>query len=174
MADNFIEELYGENYIEHHGVKGMRWGVRRQRYTGAIGSSKRVREHQDRIRNKIKRTDNNIFARNTVNDYRRGRIAALETKARHREAKERYSANKTSSNRAALRTARAERLAKNWFFGGGKVMSMPINTIRGGYNRYRSNGEGVAKSAIKSYGKYTLGAMAVGAAVRVAVNSSQR
>lgn len=33
MKDS-LDILYTNDYIEHHGVKGMHWGVRKQRYTG--------------------------------------------------------------------------------------------------------------------------------------------
>lgn len=49
MASNFKEELYWENYLEHHGVKGMKWGVRRSKQE--LGYPMTRREAKKAIRN---------------------------------------------------------------------------------------------------------------------------
>ena len=60
MANNFMEEIYGEDYIEHHGVKGMKWGVRRS--PEQLGH-RIVNSHRDRHERKEARKDAKEFAR---------------------------------------------------------------------------------------------------------------
>lgn len=169
-------DYYGEPYLSHHGIKGQKWGVRRfqnedgsytdagsKRYassgksTARIGSSQRVRQHQQRILDKINndKGDKNILLRNTVNDYRHGRIAALENKARSREALERYKQNKTSENRGQVIRQYGERYLKNAVLGGGSILNVTTPMLRGTYNRYRGNGEDYVKAGIKTFGKYS-------------------
>ena len=38
--------MYGESYLEHHGVKGMKWGVRKSR-KGSPKSSSKKRKKED-------------------------------------------------------------------------------------------------------------------------------
>lgn len=165
------QEVYS-NELYHHGVKGQKWGIRRyQNYDGTrinkapIGSATRVRQKQSVIKNKIKNSnDDNIIVRNTINDYRRGRVAALETKAKHREARDAYKQNRTAENKAALRKARGERVVRNVILGGGEPISM-TNLYRGTYNRYRANGNSQVKAALKTVGKYNYPQIAAGAAL---------
>lgn len=165
--DAYGEELY------HHGVKGQKWGVRNYQnedgsYTSAgksrygIGTSQRVRAKQARIQSRIdKGGDKSTLFRNTVNDYRRGRVAALKTKAEHREAAEAYRQDKTAENLKAKRAARATRLGKNVLLQGGLPMNVPVTAYRGSYNRYRQKGDGIVKSLVKTEAKFVAPQIAV-------------
>ena len=149
-------------YLAHHGVKGMKWGVRHDPYKNGVGTSARVGEKIDRFNAKIKRSDSNIIARNTINEYRRGRVAGLKVKQEHRAAKEAYLRNKNAQNKARLQAARADRVVKNF---GRPVAGVGIMT-RGAYNRNRDNGKSVAQSVLRAGGKTLL----AGAAVSIGYN----
>lgn len=178
-------------YLAHHGIKGQHWGVRRfqnddgtrtdagkKRYYGtsnynrmrrrdyALGTAARTRQKQQMFENKIKKSgDSNALVRNTINDWRRGRVAQLKTKADHREAKEQYRANKSKENLQALRSARAARVVKNGL--------NPVSTTsRGVYNRYRDNGHGVAASLLRSVGT-EVGAHAIRNAASTAAGAAE-
>ena len=137
----------GSEALEHYGVKGMKWGVRHDK--PRLGTSARTLAKRDRIQAKInKGGDRNIVYRNTINDYRRGRVQALNRKAEHRKAAENYRSGKGSRDK--LRMARANRLVYNV---GSKAMLGVSNRSRGQYNRYRSNGETVTNSVLKTVGR---------------------
>lgn len=155
--DFLSDELY------HYGVKGMRWGVKRYRSSDGslhdkapVGSAARVRQKQEMFRSKINsdgvlgRGDMGVIRRNTINDWRRGRIAQLETKAQNREARDNYRANKTRENKKKLNQTTRARLVKNG------VLSVATST-RGHYNRQRQEGHGVAGSVVRT-GLTTTGA----------------
>lgn len=149
-------------YLVHHGVKGMKWGVRHDPYKNAVGTSARVGEKIDRFNAKIKKSDSNVIARNTINEYRRGRVAGLKVKQQHRAAKEAYVRNKNTQTKARLQAARADRVAKNF---GRPFMGVSIMT-RGAYNRNRQNGKTIAQSVLRAGGK----TVAAGVAVSVGYN----
>lgn len=148
-------------YLVHHGVKGMKWGVRNDKRRSAIGTSARVGEKIDMFNKKIAKSDHNVIARNTINDYRRGRVAALKLKQANRAAKENYRAKKTKVNAENLDVSRMNRVRNvaRPAFGVGIV-------TRGSYNRYRSNGDSFVKSTAKAATK----SIAVGAAVGMGYN----
>lgn len=178
-------------YLAHHGIKGQHWGVRRfqnedgtrtaagkKRYYGtsnynrmrrgdyALGTAARTRQKQQMFENKIKKSgDSNALIRNTINDWRRGRVAQLKTKADHREAKERYRADKSKENLQALRSARAARVVKNG-------LNPASTTSRGVYNRYRDNGHDIATSLLRSAGT-EVGAYAVRNAASTAAGAAK-
>ena len=121
----FTDQL-DSDYISHHGVKGMRWGIRRyQNYDGTykkkakIGSIGRVRQKQQVIKSKINsdgilgKGDTNFIRRTIVNDYRRGRVKQLENKARNREAIREFKINKTTANAKKVGITAAKRLGSN-------------------------------------------------------------
>lgn len=165
--------------LYHHGIQGQKWGVRRYRnedgtvteegkrhYSTAtntsniarlanakyFGTAKRVRDKQQMFKNKIaKSNDSNILLRNTVNDWRRGRIAQLETKAQHREAKNAWKKDKGNSEKLSdLRKKRANRVVKNGLLNYGELSMSTV--MRGKYNRYRDAGDSVTKAALKTAG----------------------
>ena len=86
---SYYDELY------HHGIKGMKWGVRRyQNEDGSLTSAGRRRASEktqakmDKIQRKIDKHDSNVIMRNTVNDYRRGKIQELQLKKNAQKARE--------------------------------------------------------------------------------------
>ena len=129
----------GELY--HYGVKGMRWGVRKQEAKVA-----RSRSKARKFENKLKRDrgyDNNIIGR-SFNDRRRGRLAAINRKLDNREAKLAYMKNKSSANRRRLSDTRSERLLKNV---GAKAIGN-TNRTEGQYQRHRKAGKSAAQAAL--------------------------
>ena len=161
-TDQMYGVFYNEQALYHHGILGQKWGVRRfqnadgsytsagkKRYGGekaAIGSAARVRQKQAMFAKKIKNTgDDNVIIRNTLNDWRRGRMAQLDTKAKHREARERYLKNPTESNRRLKNAALVDRVVKNGL--------LSVNTMdRGTYNRYRKSGNDITDAVLKTVG----------------------
>ncbi len=174
------------NYLYHHGIKGMKWGVRRfqntdgsltsagkQRYGNTsnvrrlltskakFGSAERVEEKQRMLQAKIaKGGDKNIITRNFVNDWRAGRHEQLARKAEHRRAKEAYRADKSSKNKARLGRARANRLLKNGIAG---MIDVDAAMHEGRYKRYRENGNDSAQAILKVAGSVVLTSVVAGA-----------
>lgn len=139
---SFVDQL-DVDYICHHGVKGMKWGVRRyQNYDGTwkkkarVGSVERVRQKQNMFRSKINsdgilgKGDTNFIRRTMVNDWRRGRINQLEAKAQNREAIKAYKNNRSKENAKRVGITAAKRIGLNAL----------IPEASGAYSRYRKDG----------------------------------
>lgn len=179
--------------LYHYGVMGMKWGkwneeTRKRRLgtgRGNIGSAQRVRAKQERIKKRLqKSSDKGIIRRNTLNDYRRGRIGDLEAKAKHRETKEtlkrakeynRLSIKEAKSKaketgkeykkpelvdltpmKQQRRKARGERLTRNF-------LANPIRTTSmGKMARYTDIGNDTTTAMLKTYSKIPIFAVASG------------
>ena len=158
----------------HHGVKGMKWGVRRyQNLDGSLtaagkkrqntsnvkrlltskksfGSIGRAEEKRDMFQNKInKGGDRNIVTRNFVNDWRAGRAAQIDRKIANRRAKKAYAKDKTEKNRKRLNEARADRLLKN---GLAPMVIGDFATAEGKYKRYRQTGKSASTAVLATAG----------------------
>lgn len=153
-------------YLVHYGVAGMKWGVRHDK--PKLGTSQRTQAKIDTINAKIKKHDSNFLVRNTINDFRRGRINDLKRKAAHRKAKETYKAQKaagksTAQSKAHLRLARMNRVAGNV---AAPAIFGPNTSARGAYTRYRQQGSSSTAAALKSIGKTAVVGLAATATVR--------
>lgn len=177
-------------YLAHHGIKGMKWGVRRfqyedgsltsagqKRYNGntsnvarlltsrnRFGTIARAEEKRDMIQNKIaKGGDKNIILRNTVNDWRAGRIKQIDRKIENRRAKRAYKQEKTTANKKALHDARVNRFVKN---GLASMTGVDVTSIEGKYTRYRSNGKAAVDAGLMAAGAVFVTAIATNTATR--------
>ena len=142
-----------EGRKKHSQGTGNIHNLKRLKYASAPGTSQRVRQKQKMFNAKINRsnrigkqfepTAQREIKRDYLTNVRRGKVAKLELKARHREAKEAYRKNKSKENLKALRSARAERLVKNGLL-------RTSNFTQGKYNNYRELGKGKVESALRS------------------------
>lgn len=173
-------EYYRTNELYHHGIKGQKWGVRRyQNEDGTwikkarIGSAERVRQKQAMFNSKIAKNgqgDASNIRRNTINDWRRGRVAALDQKAKNREARDKLIKEGGAKNLKNFAKTSASRFATNNFLWNGSPTSISANLVRGSYHRYRNEGSGKAGAAAKSLLKNrNLSTMAIGTGIE-AVN----
>lgn len=165
-------DLYHSNaYLAHYGVKGMKWGIRKYRTENGtwkkkarIGSAERVRQKQKYFKSKISEHDDNVLMRNTVNDWRRGRVSSLEAKARHRENRN----NETLANR----------IIKNGILPSGLGGFGYTDIARGRYTRYRDAGRSKTEAALQGAGAMgmTLASKSLiaGAAALAGVNITNR
>ena len=80
-----------ERYLEHYGVKGMRWGVRNDRRPG--GTSNRQKNKASRAKDKAERK-REIAKNQKKIDIARGRVASGKTKATYKKVKSEHKANK--------------------------------------------------------------------------------
>ena len=137
-----------ENYLEHHGVKGQKWGVIRQklnqsrnrRYKKEIEKLKQ-REIRDQYETK------HLAAKRAKDDYYDARLDRYETRKERREARRQAKRNKRS--RVILAAAAgivAYRHRDGIKSAASKLMSIKIDSLKSSTIK---TGADAAKSAVK-------------------------
>ncbi|MBQ8084185.1 MAG: hypothetical protein IJ241_08430, partial [Clostridia bacterium] len=104
-----------------------------------------------------------IILRNTVNDWRAGRIKQIDRKIENRRAKRAYKQEKTTANKKALHDARVNRFVKN---GLASMTGVDVTSIEGKYTRYRSNGKAAVDAGLMAAGAVFVTAIATNTATR--------
>ncbi len=187
---------YYDDYLEHHGIKGQRWGIRRfqnedgsltakgrKRYGSDLDINDRSRQNVAKIRLGEARRRLDVAKENskkTNNDYR-----VAELKQRERSAKAAVNRSK-KIDRGAKYAAKGETITGNKFKAGVAVMAASATTklltqylntrLRdlGDQGRLTAGHVAVAKK-INTYGSYGIDAIALGYAARqYAKNSDLR
>ena len=85
--EDFIYGMEHNDYFEHHGVKGQKWGVRRKRLSGVsggVGGENKI----NRLQKKYEESDSENRSKNA---------SRYLTTLSYREAEARYNANKYSA-----------------------------------------------------------------------------
>ena len=165
-------------YLIHHGIKGQKWGVRRYQnedgsYTNAgrrrLRGSERTQNKIDRIQKRIDKSDHNVIARNTINDYRRGKLQELTWKRDYQKSKEQYKDTRKAYKRGEADRSQVRKDQSSMYDNRNRYQNskyvrdwtnamLPFTgrQMAGGYERRRSVGYSVAESALKSVGAAAL------------------
>lgn len=54
--NDYIEEIYEDSFLEHHGILGQKWGIRRfQNYDGTLKNAGKKRRSEDRVKKRAER-----------------------------------------------------------------------------------------------------------------------
>ena len=120
--DRPIGELYHEGFFEHHGVKGQRWGVRRDRTRsgrprrGSGGSRKSSSMSTKELKKRVERLNlEKQYASLNPSDYKKGKAIAQEVLAIGGMAVTAYSIAKSPMVQDIMKAARhGEELIDNF------------------------------------------------------------
>lgn len=58
--------MYSRDYLAHHGIKGMKWGVRKKRQSGVFGKKKKEKNVSPEVEKDRKRVDNMLKVTNKM------------------------------------------------------------------------------------------------------------
>ncbi len=132
------------DYMYHHGVKGMKWGVRKK--IQSVNPNQRT-----------------LFGTNAVGRNRRAaKQHNIAIKNRVTVAKSKYKSAKNSNNINSIKTAKSElkraKSARRKNLAGRAVTQALgyTDSGRGSYYRNRQQGRGKVTSALRSYGRQTI------------------
>ena len=139
------------NYLMHHGVKGMKWGVRKKPDVSQSGTNfsygtAKTRWGANRQRTKAHNKSIKSTYKQAKSDVKSGKIS--------KESQEYKSARSARRKNLAGRAA-----AKVGGFG---------KANQGRYYAHRDSGKSVAESALRTYGNKAVKAAVVGTAVTIA------
>lgn len=151
-------------YLQHHGVKGMKWGVRKK--VDAVGVNVKGKRYG------VTKGDVTAFGANAAGRNRQtAKRHNLKIKEDYQTAKNerRQAASAYRQARSAYRQARSARVRN--LAGRAVTQTMGFtDSGRGSYYRHRAAGEGKVTSALKAYGRQyvtnvEMGAQPLGTAV---------
>ena len=161
----YLPSYTDDLYLIHHGIKGQKWGVRRYQNedgtTTSLGrkrysKSEKTQAKIDKLQNKINKHDNNVLIRNTLNDYRRGKMSSLAYKRDYQKSKENLKAirkdyRKGNATKADLVAAKqAKSTAKTMNRLKKQVDFIVPQQFQGGVSRRRKEGQSAVKAILAS------------------------
>lgn len=184
---------YEADYLMHHGVKGMKWGVRREKQTRGTGRlnrlNKSIAKNQakiDKISSKKRISDSKYYDRarlTEINKIKTNKARTQEKKVARNAAKDQYgkdSKEYSKANRAYKQSKLHTMVSNQQIAGKWNNRTMAQNYLglgksaQGTYLRNRDNGKGVVNSTLRAVGKQTAKSLAATAVTAAAVKAGSK